>query len=231
MKRLAVVACVLAWLLTAGVAVAQDESAPPPSNQDRHWNESPIYGTWSFNSGLMFYNSKNFRDVYGNRGMVFYNMNTGLKIVHELELLGSIGYGFSEGRGVDPVAGEKTDEWYKIHYAPGSLGLTYRFNFVLDQPVVPYIGAQGALAYWMEERQHSGQKHRGYLYGMFGSAGVMFLLDKLETRASGALESMWGINNSYLFYEYRYSYMNDFEREDTIDLSSQFHSLGIMFEF
>jgi len=226
MKRAAVAAClaVLALWLSGGVAAAQE-------NQDVHWGESPITGSFSFHAGLMFFNEKDFRDVYGNRGMVFYNGNVGWKIIPQLELLGSIGYGFSEGRGISPLTEEKTDEWYKLHYAPGALGLTYRFNFVLDQPVVPYLGVSGALAYWMEERMQSGWKRRGYLYGMHGAAGLMFLLDKLEPRASGALESMWGINNSYLFYEYRYSYMNDFERADTIDLSSQFHSLGIMFEF
>jgi hypothetical protein len=229
MKQLAVAACVLVLLLGGGIALAQE--APPRPPQDLHWNESPIWGSWGFNAGLMFFNSQQFREIYGNRGMVFYNMNAGLKLVYQLEVLGSIGYGFSEGRGIAPESGQKTDEWYKLHYAPASLGLTYRFGYVLDQPVVPYLGVQGAFAYWMEEREHSGTKRRGYLYGMFGTAGVMFLLDKLEPRAAGELESSWGINHSYFYYEYRYSYMDDFGKKDIIDLSSQFHSFGIAFEF
>jgi hypothetical protein len=64
-----------------------------------------------------------------------------------------------------------------------------------------------------------------------GFGGLMFLLDNLEKRASGALESEWGINNTYLIYEFRYTSLNNFGKKDIVDLSSQFHSLGLLFEF
>jgi len=218
------VAAVLTLLLTAGLAQAQ-------SDNDIHWQESPRYGSWSFNIGLMFFSDEDFQDVYGNRGMAFYNMHAGVRLIHELELTGTIGYGFVEGRGVTPGSREKTDEWYKLHIAPGGPGLTYRFNFVLDQPVVPYIGGSALISYWMEERMEGSWKRRSYAYGGCGNAGLLILLDKLEKRASGALESEWGINNTYLFYDYRYTKLDNFDSDEYADLSSHFHSLGLLMEF
>lgn len=224
MKKLIVALALLTFV--CGGSLAWAESA-----QDSHWQESPLWGTWSFNAGLMFFNEETFSDVYGDKGMVFYNMNTSLKLVADLELVGHIGYGFSEGRGISPQEKSKTDEWYKLHIAPAGLGLAYRFKFWLDQPVVPYVGGAGIMSYWMEERMDSSWKRRGNNYGAIGYGGLMFLLDNIERRASGALEAAWGINNSYLFYEYRYTSLNNFDADEIVDLGSQFHSLGLMFEF
>ncbi|HPM75657.1 MAG TPA: MXAN_2562 family outer membrane beta-barrel protein [bacterium] len=224
MKRLVVALALLTILCGGSLARAE-------STQDIHWQESPQWGTWSIHAGLMFFNEEAFADIYGDRGMVFYNMNAGLKLIADLELVGHIGYGFSEGRGISPQEKTKTDEWYKLHMAPGGLGLAYRFKFWLDQPIVPYIGGAGIISYWMEERMESSWKRRGYNYGAIGYGGLMILLDNLERRASGALESAWGINNTYIFYEYRYTSLNNFDADEIVDLGSQFHSLGLMFEF
>ncbi len=226
MKRVLVLLLLTGVLLCAGAAFAQE-----PPRQDAHWNESPQWGTWEFNVGLMFFNNEDYEDVYGDKGIAFYHTSASWKIVHHLELVGNIGYGFAEGRGISPRDQSRTAEKYKLHIAPGGLGLQYRFNFGLDQPVVPYVGAAGIASYWFEEKLDSSWKRRSYNYGAQGYAGLMFLLDNIEKRASGSLEAGWGINNTYLFYEYRYTNLDNFGEEDIIDLSSQMHSLGILFEF
>jgi len=225
MKRLTMVVVVLGILAFAGAVSAQE------NRQDLHWKESPIWGTWNLNMGVMIFEAKDYKTVYGSDPIAFYNMDAGLKLIHELELTGTIGYGFAEGHGVSPRNDETTAEKYKLHVAPAGLGLAYRFNFVLDQPVVPYLGAGGLFSYWMEERLDSSWKRKSYNYGAYGKAGLMILLDYLETRASGALEADWGINNTYLFYEYRYNWLNNFDDEDIINLNSQLHTLGLLFEF
>ncbi|NLH47049.1 MAG: hypothetical protein GX444_00440 [Myxococcales bacterium] len=230
MKRWIGSACLLMLLLLLAVPAPAEED-DPLSRQDTHWKESPIWGTWGLNVGMMFYSDEDYQKVYGDKGIAFYNMNAGLKLIQQLELVGSLGYGFSEGSGVSPLDDSKTAEKYKLHIAPGGLGLAYRFNFVLDQPVVPYVGGSGLLSYWFEEKLDSSWKRRSYNYGAMGFGGLMILLDNLEKRASGALESEWGINNTYLIYEYRYTSLNNFGKKDIVDLSSQFHSLGLLFEF
>ncbi|MDP8222959.1 MAG: MXAN_2562 family outer membrane beta-barrel protein [Candidatus Lernaella stagnicola] len=226
MKRSFLLVVLIAALLVAGTAWAQE-----PERQDRHWQESPFWGTFGFNIGMLFFDDDGYADVYGEKGVAFYQMAASWKIVHHLELVGNISYGFAEGHGISPQDQSKTAEKYKLHIAPGGLGLLYRFNFGLDQPVVPYAGASGVLSYWFEEKLDSSWKRRSYNYGAQAYGGLMFLLDNLEKRASGALEAEWGINNTYLFYEFRYTNLDNFGEENIVDLSSQFHSLGILFEF
>ena len=226
MKRCATLTLALFAALAATAAFAQE-----PARQDLHWNESPMYGTAGFNVGLMYFTSDDYEDIYGSSGITFYNLTAGWKIVHHLELTGDIGYGFAEGRGVSPLDSGKTAEKFKLHIAPAALGLLYRFNFWLDQVVVPYVGGSGVASYWFEEKLDSSWKRRSYNYGVMGFGGLMFLLDGLEKRASGAMEAEWGINNTYLFYEFRYTSLNNFDAEDIIDLSSSLHTLGILFEF
>jgi hypothetical protein len=229
MKRSVVFAGLCAAIcLLGGVAWAAGTAT---SAQDIHWKESPLWGTWSFHVGMLFFNDEQFKNVYGDKGLAFYNMNASWKMIDDFELLGSLGYAYAEGHGISPDDGSKTSERYQLHFAPAALGLAYRFNFVLDQPVVPYLGAAGQFAYWYEGKMDSGTKWRSYNYGACGFGGVMFLLDNIEKRASGLLEAEWGINNSYLFYEYRYSWLNNFDQEDIIDLSSNLHSIGVMLEF
>jgi len=231
MKRwIGTLGVVAAFLLVLGsVALARETEETTP--QDTHWGESPMWGTWSINLGMKFFENIHYKDVYGSSGIAFYNMNASYKIIKDFELVGGIGYGFSEGRGVAPDTGERTAEKYKLHVAPGTLGFLYRFNFVLDQPVVPYVGAAGMLSYWMEERVHTSWKRKSYNYGALGNGGLMFLLDKLEKRASGLMEAQWGINNSYVFLEYRYDWLNNFGQKDIIDLNASFYSAGILLEF
>lgn len=226
MKRLTCVA-LMVFLLTLAIPAAGQET----ERQDRHWGESPLYGTGSFNAGLLFLSDQDYQDIYGDNGIAYYQLQGSFKLIDDLELVAGLGYGFAEGRGISPQDKTRTAEKYKLHLAPGGLGLLYRFNFVLDQPIVPYVGGSGILSYWMEEKIDSSWKRKSYNYGAQGFGGVMFLLDNIEKRASGALEAGWGINNTYLFYEYRYTSLDNFGDEDIVDLSSQFHSAGILFEF
>ena len=197
---------------------------------DPHWDESPINFTAGFKFGIGFFLSDDTMDVYGEKGVPFYGVEAGWKMVHELELHAEMGYWWDQGRGI-ASDGSRTNEKYKLHMAPAELGLIYRFNFVYDQIIVPYIGASGIYSYFLEERLESSWKTRGALWGVAGKAGLMILLDSAEKLASSKMEGDWGINSTYLVYNFKYNYLNDFDDRKGIDLSSHIHTLGILFEF
>ncbi len=197
---------------------------------DPHWEESPINFTAGMKFGAGFFIAGEVMDVYGEKGVPFYSFEAGWKIVHELELQGEIGYWWDQGRGV-ASDGKQTNEKYKLHMAPAELGFAYRFNFVYDQIVVPYIGASGIYSYFLEERLDSSWKKRGAIWGAAGKAGLMILLDNAEKHASSKLEGDWGINSTYLIYNFKYNYLNDFNEDKGLDLSSHVHTLGFLFEF
>lgn len=208
--------------------------APAPTSAeefvDPHWTESPINFTAGFKFGLTFPSSEDMEDVYGTKGIPYYGLEAGWKMVHELELHAEIAYWWEQGRGI-AFSGKKTNEKYKIHVVPAELGLLYRFNFVYDQIVVPFLGASGIYSYFMEERLESSWKQRGTKYGVAGKGGLMLLLDGLEKRASGSLENAWKINSTYLVYTFKYSYLNSFDDNKGLDLTNQTHTLGVLFEF
>jgi hypothetical protein len=52
---------------------------------------------------------------------------------------------------------------------------------------------------------------RGHTWGTQFAFGGMFLLDVLDTRAAFEIDNEWGVNNTYLFFEYMMSNLNDFK--------------------
>lgn len=196
---------------------------------DPHWTESPINFSAGFKFGMAFPTDSIIKDVYGDKGVPYYSIEAGWKIVHELELHWEWAYWWDEGSG-RTLGGDKVSEKYKLHLSPMELGLTYRFNFVQDQIIVPYIGCAGVGSYWMEERLDSSWKDRGIKWGVAGSGGLMVLLDGAQKRASGAMERDWKVNNTYFFYNFKYSYLNSFN-DKGMDLTNTQHTLGVLFEF
>ena len=231
-RRIGLAALLGAMTILAGASLAfaqaQDEET---SRQDLHWGEKPSVATWSLDGGFMLFTNKLYREVYNNKPIGFINMNASYKMVQQFELIASIGFGTVTGHGVSPADGLPTADKYLLDFAPAGLGLAYRFNFVLDQPVVPYIGGQGVGAYWYETRLHSGWKTRALNYGADGFAGLMFLLDNLDRHASGVMSSYWGINHAYFTYEFRYTTLNNFWQKNITDFSNQEHMFGFTLEF
>jgi len=228
MKRLFFLSAVIVFLFASPAFLGAQEK--PQS--DPHWFDSPRNFSAGFLVGMIFPWKEEIVDVYGSKGDAIYTLQAGWRMIHELELHAEGSYTFFEGNGVSP-SGSKTKEKYKIHIAPAEIGLMFRFNFFLDQIVVPFAGGHYVYTYWFEEKLDSSDKNRGLLAGWSAQGGLMFLLDNVEKRASGRLESEWGINNTYFVYQYKYMAIDDFgqNEDETIDLTSQVHTLGILFQF
>jgi hypothetical protein len=52
---------------------------------------------------------------------------------------------------------------------------------------------------------------RGHTWGTQFAVGAMFMLDVLDDRAAFEIDNEWGVNNTYLFFEYMMSNLNDFK--------------------
>ncbi|MDP8257142.1 MAG: MXAN_2562 family outer membrane beta-barrel protein [Candidatus Alcyoniella australis] len=225
MRRAALALIVLAALI----------SSPALAQQlDYELSESSQHFTLGLRVGAMFIIADEFKDIYGEEPLMAYGLSFGYKLVHHLEVIGEAGYANDRGTGVDP-SGNKTGEDYRLHFAPASLGLLYRFDFAHEQVVVPYIGAGGDGAFYYEERIEGGDRTDGGVYGWHGVAGVQFLMDPLDRRAADNLEGDWGINDVYFVIEGRYAALDDFgknqEQGKGNDLTHWFVSGGLMFQF
>lgn len=114
---------------------------------------------------------------------------------------------------------------------PAMIDVTYRLALVEGQPVVPYGGAGADLWYFQESKEGGGGKVSGAKRGWHWRAGGQLLLDAFDARSAGNLDSSWGINNTYLYGEYRRATINNFGRGTGFDLSDKTWQAGLMFEF
>ena len=194
---------------------------------------SPIHFSLNLHAGFMLVDEPDFEDVYNQNWMGVYGLQFGYKLVKDLELSLSASYGFKGRRRRD---GERQLDRRGVP-ASGRPGHAFAsltgLRFVAEQPVVPYLGAGGAGVFFHESRvEEPDINTSGMHYGYTGFAGVQFLLDKLDQRAAAHMDLDFGINNSYVYYEYRYQSLDDFgDDKGILDLTSQVHEIGLMFEF
>lgn len=213
-KKGLIVAFTALVLITSSVAVAKE--------QEPHFSAG-------IKVGMHWFIDDTVKDVYGNTGTMFFAGSFGWKIVDDFELDAELGYATTYGRGMAPNGG-KTDQHYRLDEGPAQLGFLYRFNFVPEQIIVPYIGAGGNYEYYFEARVKNAWHKAGGKFGYHGRAGLQLLLDGIEKRASANMQTQYSIENTYFVYEFQYNNTDGFGAEG-IDLSNYSHTLGILLEF
>ncbi len=236
MKRILLTSLLAAALLVPAVWAQEGEeggSSPATGAYEAKQEAKEVvkpHASFGFFGGAHIMASEEWEEVYGNTPVFYFGFSLGLKLIADLEMWGEVGYSVDEGKGVTQT-GAGTAERYRIHVVPGSAGLLYRFKFFEEQLVVPFVGGAVNYYYFYEGRLESSEKVDGGKWGYSGEAGLQLLLDQADRRASNAMKSEYGIDNTYLFYEFRYTVVDDWGEEEGLDLSSQMHMLGLLFEF
>ena len=159
----------------------------------------------------------------------------------------AVGVGLSYKSIVGEAAEAESDDETSLNLMPISAGLTYRFDMLAHKwaiPVVPYakFGLIAAI-WWVTNGKGDVANTRNPVspyeertgwsttLGLYYGGGIQFLLDVFSDRMAATMDNEMGVNNSYLFVEYLRHSLNDFGSEDSIELSSDGISCGLMFEF
>lgn len=236
MKNL-LLALVFISLLTSPLALAQESEGEKPSGEQMPSAEEgqevkvvKPHASFGFFGGAHVMRDENWEKIYGNAPVLFLGFSIGYKIVADLEIWGEVGYSVDEGKGIT-LEGEKTAERFRMHVVPSSLGLLYRLKFFENQLVVPFLGGAVHYYYFYEGRLESDEKIDGGKWGYSGFAGLQLLLDNADPRAASSMKTEYGIDNTYLFYEFRYTVVDDWGEKEGLDLSSMMHIGGLLFEF
>ena len=141
--------------------------------------------------------------------------------------------------------GTESSDSTELHLLPLTLSVVYRLDEAATHwniPLVPYGKAGlGYTIWWVlngrDEVANSwgadGEGHTGSggTLGWFASGGLQLLLDFFASDMAIEFDTESGVNNSYLFAEYTMSEVNDFGSGESMDLSSEHLSFGMMFEF
>jgi hypothetical protein len=158
----------------------------------------------------------------------------------------SVGYTEKYAHATADVGGGQTGEAVSLRLVPMKVLAVYRFDFLQIKygiPLVPFVKAGIEVAYWLTAKgtqspeTTEGVAGQGVSYGFVGMAGMAFLLDVLDPRLARDFDSGIGVNHSYIFAEFNFAEVNDFDRKNAagtpnaLDLSSRFVMFGLAFEY
>ncbi len=174
------------------------------------------------------------QDVYGGGNSLFSGAEWEREIIQKYGILafgGGAGWIQASGKSLKSLnpptsSGESTS----FQIAPVGLNLTYRLAYFKNQFLVPF-GRAGLDCYLFRERKEGSTTISGYRTGYHDAFGGAFLLDWLSPESAVNMDLDWGINNTYLIFEYRYSYINNFNQQHDFNFSTKTWFGGIMFEY
>lgn len=112
---------------------------------------------------------------------------------------GKLGLGLGIGYGKTQPAGEGLTRMPFLEAYPLDADLVYRFDYVDNQLLVPFVRAGANVTYLFEEFRPGLQRFTGYYYG----GGLALCLDFLDAVSAELLNTSTGIDNTYLLVQYR----------------------------
>lgn len=218
-------------------------SLPARAESPRNFMVELKFGPFRPDVDKEFKNKTPWNDTFGGGQ----NLMTQLEIDYEfftkvgvLALGGTLGYSQAKGKGLLPD-GTKSADTTKFHTLPMTLSLIYRFDYLAQKFGVPLVPvAKGGIDGWLwwatngtgqVSRAADGAVGRGVTFGGHVTAGLMFHLDSLAPGMARTFDNELGCNNTYLFAEYTWSWIDDFGSKKSLDLSSRNFMAGVAFEF
>ncbi len=139
----------------------------------------------------------------------------------------------------DGSSTDRSEDETGLWMMPVTLLITLRFdylNFMWGVPFVPYFKFGFTYALWWATGEdgvssNDGDRAVGGTAGLRIGGGLMLCLDWLEPRAARTFDNEVGVNNSYLFFEYYWAYLDGFGNNDRMNLSDATWAAGLAFEF
>lgn len=152
-----------------------------------------------------------------------------------LELGVQTGYFRKTGKGVFEDGTTSGDET-KLHIIPTSVVLTYRFDFLAERyhvPLAPYGRAALERFNWWVTGGNGSRAESGATNGWSIAGGLALLLDFFDPDLARELDRDSGVNHTYLYFEAKKSWIDDFGSSSSWDLSEKniAYSGGLLFVF
>ena len=229
--------------LILAVLVLMGASLPARAESPRRFMAELKFGPWRPDVDSEFKTKKPWNDTFGGGSFLMTQLEFDwefFKTVGVLAVGGTIGYAQAKGHGLLSDGTASTDTT-KMHLMPLSLSIIYRFDYLVQKfkfPFVPVVkGGLDAYLWWVMNgvgsvsKAPDGTSGKGITFGGHATVGLMFQLDALAPMMAQTLDQEIGVNNSYLFAEYTWNWIDDFGSNKSIDLSSRNFLAGIAFEF
>ena len=215
------------------------------------WAESPRdtiveikFGPWRPSIDSEFPEGVNpYKEVMGSGQVLMSKLEIEFELYNEFgvfAIAGSAGFARDKGKALTKK-GEKAEDTTTFNVVPLSFSFVYRFDYLAQRywiPLVPVIKAGFDYYVWWftngvgkVPRTDDGSIGQGGTFGGHVAVGLSFLLDFLARDMAKTFDADFGVNNTYLFGEYVFSFVNDFGSNKSLDLSARYFMFGIAFEF
>ncbi len=179
--------------------------------------------------------------IYGSDKGFLFEVELGWQFLDQIGILGvdaGIGYFKQTGHGlvvpetaIDPENWEKSKEEYTFRVVPTEVSMVYRLAFFKNQLFVPFAKVGVDYYYFRESRKDGEEVLDGGKWGHHYGGGGQLLLDLFDRKHANKLDIDYGINNTYLIFEYRKATVDDFGEKEGFDFSNSTWFGGLMFEF
>jgi len=178
---------------------------------------------------------RGWEDLYGKDYELFSGIEWDWEVIQKYGIVsvgGGVGYVQADGHSLYSEASGYTQspEELTFHIVPLSCNVTYRFSYLQNQVLVPFVRT-GLATYFFQESKAGDTTVSGYRSGYHFAGGVAFLLDFLNPASAVSLDLDFGINNTFLVFEYRASVIDDFGKDLDFDFSEETWFGGILFEY
>ncbi|VAW83160.1 hypothetical protein MNBD_GAMMA16-454 [hydrothermal vent metagenome] len=193
-------------------------------------DEKRPYWSAEFKLGQFHPNLDDWDRFYSDDNMNQYSVALAYKVLRQLEIGLEASYMSEDGRGVLPLNNQVGGE---VDYTlvPVSAYIILRAIFSENQLVVPYVGG-GVTRMSYKQNVTAGDETKGNTNGIYYKAGIQLLLDRIDLGAAQAVQRDFGVDNTYLFFEFAKTTAKiDDTGGNEVDLGGQSYFLGLLLEF
>jgi len=190
-----------------------------------------------------------YESIFGRRGDLYTEAEFDYQFldifVGTLAVGGAIGVfhaqdsALAQGTSVCEASNDETNLWI----LPVSLLAVLRFDIFAERwsvPLVPYFKVGLTYAFWWSSDEEgistiegTNGEERGFggSLGLRLGGGIMLRLDWIEPRAARSMDNEYGINHSYIFFEYYWAWIDGFGQEGRMNVGDATWALGLALEF
>ncbi len=121
----------------------------------------------------------------------------------------------------------KVERPVNLYVVPTQAFLSYRLDYFENQVLVPFAKV-GASANWIRQTVDGGESYN-MAYGFDYAFGGEFCLNAIEAKAGREFDSRFGVNGTYLLFEYLVS--DQLNKTSPVNLAYNAFRFGLRFEF
>ncbi len=218
--------------LLFGTAWAQQERAsqknegPGLKKRVDDWVESQSYSLGASYSEIVF-EQEAFQEAFHEKHIPLIRLGWGWFPVKNLSIEFRGGALHEVGPAIGAITGEDSGEDMKLYVYPLQASLSYEFNFLEDQLLVPRVWA-GVDWWYFEETNEFKDNVVGDKTGHHWGADIGILLDPADPGAAHKIKQTFGVENSYLTIGYEETVVG--EEDEGLLFSGSLISVGVRLE-